>query len=84
MSLLQLLTVMNVNIYTFVHNKQDYYVTWEEEDKVLRLEFFDSSSNLLGIRTITLLDTINQEQLDSIVYDYWRSFVKNELKVDDK
>lgn len=75
---------MNVKTYTFVHNKQDYYVAWEEEDKVLRLEFFDASSTLLGIRTIPLLATINQEQLDSIIYDYWRSFVKNELKIDEK
>lgn len=69
------------NIYEFQFKKEAYYVEWEEEEgKVIKLTFTNNSSKILKVKRITLLGSIDQKQLDNIVKDYWKSYVKNELK----
>ena len=68
-----------LNFYTFQHRKQDYNVEWSESDKILTLKFLKGGTEL-GTRDIKLLGVIDQKQLDQIVIDYWKSFVKKELK----
>jgi hypothetical protein len=72
------------NEYSFVYNKQSYIVDWSEDDRVLKLRFIDYSGTILGVRIIPLLGIIDQKQLDNIVKDYWKSFVKTELTVESK
>lgn len=65
-------------MYFFTHKKEDYLVEWEESDKILTLTFSKDGKEL-GIRNIKLLGTIDQKQLDQIVKDYWKNFVKKVL-----
>ena len=66
-------------MYFFTHKKEDYLVEWEESDRVLTLTFSKDGKEL-GIKEIKLLGVIDQKQLDQLVKDYWKSFLKKELK----
>ncbi len=66
-------------MYFFTHKKEDYVVEWKESDRVLTLTFSKEGKEL-GTRDIKLLGVIDQKQLDQLVKDYWKSFVKKELK----
>jgi hypothetical protein len=67
------------NSYSFTHKNEYYDVEWEEENKILILTF-KKDGELLKTRSIPLLGSIDQTQLDQIVNDYWKSFVNKELK----
>lgn len=66
-------------MYFFTHKKEDYLVEWEESDRILTLTFSKNGIEL-GTKEIKLLGVIDQQQLDQLVKDYWKWFVKKELK----
>lgn len=67
------------SMYFFTHKKESYLVEWEESDRVLTLTFSKDGKSL-GTRDIKLLGTIDQTQLNQLVKDYWKNFVKTVLK----
>ena len=74
------MTMMSgTNMYFFTHKKEDYLVEWKESDRILKLTYSKEGKEL-GTNDIKLLGVINQKQLDQIIKEYWKSFVKNTLK----
>ena len=63
-------------LFSFRYQGEPYYVKWEESDMILTLTFLDGDEKVLKTRDVKLLGAIDEDQLDQIVKDYWRSFVK--------
>lgn len=66
--------------FWFKHKEINYCIDWEEEDKILTLSFSEYGGELIKEYPVKLLGTIDQTQLNDIVADYKKVFVKNVLK----
>lgn len=66
--------------FWFTHSDKNYCIDWEEEGKILTLSFSEYGGELIKEYPVKLLGTIDQTQLNDIVTDYKKVFVKKELK----
>lgn len=66
--------------FWFKHKETNYCIDWEEEDKILTLSFSEYGGELIKEYPVKLLGSIDQEQLNDIVTDHKKHFVKTVLK----